>query len=635
MDDGPASRILARLRPPWDLSTMSLRARRGPLPALLAIALALVVFLCAPRSARAWVDVNVEGDDVRLTVEPSGAVRVEHRITLKIAGGPLRAIDVRGVDRDAAPEADGYVVPQREAQANSLASAVPIAVEMMAPANKPESDGSPALPILRIRFQNEKGLGRGVYVILVRYRSSLANRITLDGAMARVSWRGPVWDDGLDSQRITFDFPAAPNEPRLDDGPPVLGDVAPTAAGNAAAPVTLSTLRRSSARDAIELMRPYAPSGERITWAVRADARALRGALPDPSRNAAAPIAEDGLAAPAQRALVLAAAFAIFLLYAILVAKKSSDVARAAEAAGAVARPLVRIPAVLRALLAGAALVGGLAVELVLYRATLGAILVLAATLLAAHLPAQWKQGGRLRGPGRWLPVAEAEAFRSPPRAPGGHLDASTRNGTIVLVLVLAAVAGGVYLLTDISPYQAQIVAFDTTAILAIFGTGLRSSLPPDPGSAPASFLRTVARRVRKAYRGDPPRIVGRIRVPEGSAAPDELRLAIAPRGALPGFGTIEIGVVHVAGVGGSIALPEVLLRVTDGSECDRALHLMARHGRSMRGRKPGERVYIFTPRWPTARLTAGLVTRLARAVVAPAAQDAAPRSTAASRQAA
>jgi hypothetical protein len=614
---------------------MSHRARRGPAPALFALALACVVFVAAPRSARAWVDVNVEGDDVRLTVAASGQVRVEHRITLKIAGGPLRSIDLRGVDRDAVPEADGYVVPQREAQASSLASAIPIAAELMPPGNKPEEDGSPALPVMKIRFQNDRGLGRGVYVILVRYASSLAGRISLDGAMARVSWRGPIWDDGLDSARVTFDFPAAPNEPRLDEGARGFGDVAPTAAGSAAAPITLSTLQRSVTRDAIELMRPYAPKGERITWAVRADARALRGALPDASRTSPSAIDEDGLAAPAARGLVLACAFAIFLVYALLVGKKSVDVARSAEAAGATARPLVRLPMILRALLAGASLLAGLAVELVLHRATLGALLVLAATIFAAHLPASWKAGARLRGPGRWLPVAEAEAFRDPPRAPGGHLDASTRNGRIVFVLVLAAFAGGIYLLSDISSYQSQIVAFDFTAILAIFGTGLRSSLPPDPGSAPASFLRKVAKLVKREQRKDLPRIVGRIRIPEGSPAPDELRLAVVPRAAIAGFVTIEVGVVHVAGAGGSIALPEVLLRVTDGSECDQALQPLARHGRSMRGRKAGERVYAFSPRLPTARMTAGLVVRLSRAVAAAAAQDAASKSAPASRRAA
>ncbi|MEP7124074.1 MAG: hypothetical protein ABJE95_24315 [Byssovorax sp.] len=615
---------------------MSPRARRGPAPALFALALACVVFLCAPRSARAWVDVNVEGDDVRLTIAPTGQVRVEHRITLKIAGGPLRAIDLRGVDRDATPETDGYVVPQREAQSSSLASAIPIAAELMPPGNKAEDDGSPPLAVMKIRFQNDRGLGRGVYVILVRYTSSLANRVTLDGAMARVSWRGPIWDDGLDSARVTFDFPAAPNEPRLDEGAPGFGDVAPTAVGSAPAPITLATVKRSVTRDAIELMRPYAPKGERITWAVRADARALRGALPDTSRAAPTFVNEDGLAAPARRALVLACAFAIFAAFALLVARKSIDVARSAGSAGATARPLVRLPMILRALLAGMSLVAGLAVELVLHRATLGALLVLAATLFASHLPASWNAGARLRGPGRWLPVAEAEAFRDPPRAPGGHLDASTLNGRIVFLLVLAAFAGGIYLLSDISAYQSQIVAFDFTALLAVFGTGLRSSLPPDPGSAPASFLRKVAKLVKREQRKDLPRIVGRIRVSEGSAMPDELRLAVLPRAAITGFVTIEIGVVHIAGSGGSIALPEVLLRVTDGSECDKALQPLSRHGRSMRGRKAGERVYAFSPRLPTARMTAGLVTRLARAVaVVAAATDAMPKSKIAPRRAA
>ena len=75
------------------------------------------------------------------------------------------------------------------------------------------------------------------------------------------------------------------------------------------------------------------------------------------------------------------------------------------------------------------------------------------------------------------------------------------------------------------------------------------------------ALLRKIARHVRSALRVDPPRIVGRIRIPDGASEPDELRLAIAPRAAITGFVTIEIGVVQIAGAGGSIALPEVLLR--------------------------------------------------------------------------
>src|SRR6478735_6083668 len=169
---------------------MSRWARRRPASLLVALLVACCVLLVGARPSYAWVDVNVEGDDVRLIVEPSGLSRVEHRITLKIAGGPLRSIEIRGVDGDAVPDVDGYVVPQREALQSSLASAIPIATELMPPGNKPERDGSPALSALRIRFQNDRGLGRGVYVILVRYATSLASRISPDGAMARVAWRG-------------------------------------------------------------------------------------------------------------------------------------------------------------------------------------------------------------------------------------------------------------------------------------------------------------------------------------------------------------------------------------------------------------------------------------------------------------
>src|SRR3712207_7279418 len=57
------------------------------------------------------------------------AARVEHKVTLKISGGPLRSLDIVGVDPDAQPELDSYVVPQKAAQASSLASATAVALE--------------------------------------------------------------------------------------------------------------------------------------------------------------------------------------------------------------------------------------------------------------------------------------------------------------------------------------------------------------------------------------------------------------------------------------------------------------------------------------------------------------------------
>lgn len=623
---------------------MVFRARRGP--ALLAVSILafLLVSLTGARPAKAWVDVHIEGDDIRLSLERSGAARVEHRITLKIAGGPLRSLDVRGVDQDAAPEPEGYVVPLREANQHSLASAIPVALELIPPGNKPEADGSPPVASLRIRFQNDRGLGRGVYVLLVRYGTNLSARISRSGAMAKVAWRGPIWGDGLDSARVTFELPAAPNEPRAEDAAdlaaapaaaasPSAADPAPTAEGKA---LVLSTLRRGPTKDAIELLRPYMPKGEAVTWSIRADLRAFKATSPESARPPEPSLSPLGsslgaLPAPAYRALVFLGGAALFVIYSLLVAWKSIEVARDAKARAIAPRPLIPLPTALRAMLAGLALVAGLAVELIAERATLGALLVLLATALAAHRSPRWQKTARLRGPGRWLPMAEAEAFRDPPRQPGGLLDAGTRAGKALLLLALGALGAGVVALNEISPYQADLIAFDATALLVIFCTGRRAELPPRP-DAPARFLRDVARRVRRALRKEEPRIIGRIRVPEGQSEPDELRLALAPRKAQRGFVAIEIGVVYAQGTGGSLGLPEVLLRVTAGSPCEEAIAAIAQQGRSMRGRKPGERVFAFCPRLPTARMTAGLAVSLLRAITDKAHEESDRASSAAPR---
>src|SRR5690242_7904206 len=111
------------------------------LPAAAATALAVASL---SRPASAWVETHVVADDVRITLERDAPARVEHRITLRIAGGPLRALDLRGVDGDAEPEAEAYVVTERDASLKSLASAREVTAELLPPDNKPTKDGSPA-----------------------------------------------------------------------------------------------------------------------------------------------------------------------------------------------------------------------------------------------------------------------------------------------------------------------------------------------------------------------------------------------------------------------------------------------------------------------------------------------------------
>ncbi|AKT42637.1 hypothetical protein [Chondromyces crocatus] len=586
---------------------------------VLVVALAIVAL---PRAAWAWVEVHVAGDETRLTVEPSGSTRVQHKVTLKINGGPLRAFDVRGVDADAAPEADAYVVPLRDAQRNSLASASPVALEML-PRERPREDGSAPPPVLRVRFDG-KGLGRGVYVLFFRYRTDLAQQGALreDGVLTRLSWSGPVWDDGLDTLRLIFQLPAAPTEPRVDEGATTHDDepgVVP--------PTTLSTVRRGREFDELELVRPYAPKGEAVRWSVLADTRAFRPAMP--VAEAAPTLPQRALDAATtwtpdrQRSLYVVAAVALFALFTALTARKVREVEQACEGAEVKPRPLIPMPILLRAPLAGAALVAGVGLEMTLKSGTLGAALVALATALIAHRTPKLRTGGAsgsgatLRGPGRWLPVAEAEAFRSPPRPRGGWLDVSTRAGKGLFAVMVLALAVGVGAVYQHSPYHAQLLAMNVVVLLAIFCTGRLSELPPDPAASPIPLLRDISRRIKRSLKGTEARVVGRIRVPEGTPDADEIRLGLAPRAALPGFVGIEVGVVYAPGAGGAVALPEVLLRVTVGSPCEQAVEKLAASGRSVRGRRPDERVLAFTPRLPTARMTAAIAAALARSVVA------------------
>lgn len=584
-------------------------SRLGPALAALLVAVAALLFA---RRAQAWVDVHPTADDVRVVVDATGHARIEHRIALRIAGGPLRSLDLVGVDPDAVPEAGAYVVPGRDAATTSLASATPVGAELAAATGKPADDGSPRPTRMRLTFEAGRGLSRGVYVVVVRYATNLGARglIRPAGAMTGIRWQSLVWDEGFDSARTTFELPPAPTEPRADEQAPTATD------DGVERPTILSSVRRSSDKDEIELVRPFVPKGEVIHWAIRVDPHALGSRPSELAPAAAKPPATNALLEEDQRPLALAAAAAVALVYALLVAIKGLEVKRHAAAASVQPRPLLPLPLGLRAPLAGISLAGGVALELILPTGTAGAIAVAIATALAAHQTPRRPKSASLHRPGRWLTITEAEAFQSPPRARGALLDVSTRAGKLLFTLAVGGLVVGVAALAEPMPYHAHLLAFDLPALLVLFGTGRIAELPPDPVLAAGRILRDITRRIRKAMKGGADlRIVPRIHVPSESPDADELRVLVIPRSPIEGFRALELGVVFVHGAGGSIALPEILLRVTTGSACERALGRIARHGRSMRGRKLEERVLAFSPRLPTVRMTAALAAALAVAV--------------------
>lgn len=583
-----------------------LRARVFPAVAT-ALALAAV-----SQTARAWVETHVVADDVRVTLERDAPARVEHRITLRIAGGPLRTLDLRGVDGDAEPEPGAFVITERDATLKSLASAREITAEMIPPDNKPTQDGSPQPNVLRLRL-GEKGIGRGTYVVQVRYKTRLAERgfITHEGSVARVRFQGLTWEDGFDSARATFHFPAAPSPPRVEER-----------AGNDG-PLVLSTLRRTGDRDELELVRPYAPTGEAIVWNVIADGRVFASSSA-PKRPEPAPVLSIAqVAGDTGRMGVLRLVGAVggFLAWILLVARKTREVTLGALAASTKPEPLVPMPLWLRAPLSAAALGGAAWLQVVSRSWSLSALALLGSIALIVFRVPAWPRSFFLRRPGRWLPIAERDAFAPAARPRGAFLDVSTRAGKVCFLLGLGLFGGLSWLAAETSRHLAAMVGLDAVLMLALFGTGRMSALPPRPVEKAAPFLKAVSARVFKTL-GEGARLVGRIRVPDGETTPDELRLAVVPKPAAQGFRALEVGVVIAPGMGGAALLPGVIVRFTEGSACEAQLGNMVKAGKLTRGKKAGEVAVVFSPRLPTARMTADLAARLAKAVTAAKAEE-------------
>jgi hypothetical protein len=575
---------------------------------LAALCLALAVTTLAGPS-RAWIENAVLGDEIRIEVDRSGEALVEHRLTLKTNGSErLKRYEVRGVDPDARPLDNSYAVPARDALSSSLDAAVPLHLELVAV--KPRSTDVEGSTLggtaLRIDVADPRGLRRGTYVLVLRYRTSLRARGLLQraGAFTSLRWTGPMIEDGFDNPRVIFVLPAAPTAPRAVEGAGAEED------GDDGPSGFLSEVRRGQDHDEVEILRTYAPQQMPITWVVSMDPRALGDAVgsEDAGRPAASGMLVLPVAYPVRDLRALALGAAAFLFYAALVALRCREVGKRAREAGAMVPGAVPLPAPLRVLLAASGLTAGLALQLEVGRPLAGAACVVAGALLAAHGTARMQPS--MRGPGRWLAVSVAEGLGMPPRPRGAWLDASTRGGKAVLLLLLAGAGGLAAWIWRSDRYAAVLVGLDVlVALLAVFGTGRASCLPADMAVEPARFLRPLAERLRAAKKDL--RLVPRVRVPHGEVDPDEVRLLVAPRVPVRGFGGIEIGVTYAVGFGARVAMPEVLLRMVAGSPCDEATSALARFGRVTRGRKPDERVIAFAPRFPTVRMTAAIVAAL------------------------
>ena len=172
---------------------------------------------------------------------------------------------------------NSFVVPARDALGSSLESATPVTMKVTNPKVRGER-----VAALDIKVGDRKGLRRGTYVFVLRYRTDLRARGMLETPTVRwCASRGTVRCSTTDSTTHAppSSFPAAPSPPRaLEDQVVQDGDDSSADMDDAEAtlPATyLWELRRGSEHDELELLRTYAPEAESVPWVIRVDPRAL------------------------------------------------------------------------------------------------------------------------------------------------------------------------------------------------------------------------------------------------------------------------------------------------------------------------------------------------------------------------
>ena len=572
----------------------------------------VVCTLIAPAPALAWVESHVARDDVRVAVDPDGTARVEHRVLLLVSGGPLASLTIKGVDSDAEIESGAYVIPEAADKSGSLESAIEVSAKRVKAESAAGENG--ARTDIEATFAG-RGIARGRFVVVVRYRTNLlaSGALKADGASARLDWVGAEWDDGLDTTKATFVLPAAPKEPHTIDAEP-------TEEGEEPRGTFLSTLTKKGDGDTLEIVRPYASRGERVVWSLRVDPRAFPALA---STGAARPRAM-GTPPPAPRSPLtvvaspretgfLLGSLALFVIVTSLVGAHALEVRERARRRDNEPRPLVALPPAVRAVLAGLSFVGGVALQLSEVSAVGGACAVAASVLFVWHLPAHARSGPR--GPGIWLALRAHEAFLVAPRR-RSLFDARTWPGALTLAAIMTAFGAAAYFIAPISLPLSILVLLDVGPLVALFLTGGDACNTPDPASDSIDLFRRVVRKVERARPGV--RVVPRVRVPRGEKDADEMRVVFLPARPVRGLRAVELGAAFASGLGGNALLPEILLRFDESSPCEERVYAFEPYGRAQRGRRPDERVQTFVPKLPTVGVAADLVVALLDHTTAP-----------------
>jgi hypothetical protein len=527
---------------------------------------------------------RVKSHTVTVDVARSGSAEVTQELVLGLRGGPLRSMEIQGVDPDAVLTSDATAIPQVR---YGVPTPIPLTLAR-------QDDGT-----LRIEISREKGLFTGTYALRFSYRTELMarDRIRRRGTSAEVEWIGPRFPDGIDVAKVLFRLPAAPTTPVLGGS----DDAEEAAMGSA----FVASVRHDGGKVELELVRPHVARGEPAVWRILADPKSFDGLAESSALHPAARAAHVvPMERPSERLVWALAALLVALAYAGLMVAKWVLAGRDFRLASASLQPLIRLPLQARATLGGTLLASAAVLGALGDYPTVAALLLLAAMAMAALRGPQLS--ALPRGPGHWFALTDEDAFgtRKVKRS-GRWLDAGTPHGFSLLLLALVGFALLAALLSTRSPYSALALLLSGASLLPIFATGRASSLPVDRVKKPRVLLALLKRRLTKP---GGLRVVPWARIPDGGHDPDELRLLLRMPAGLDGLSALEVGVEHLPSIAGFYAQPFVIVRVSEDSPAQRALPESVRW---QRGRRPDERVAVLKALLPNVAALEALVHEL------------------------
>jgi len=526
---------------------------------------------CIGRPAAAYYEEShVTGDDVRVTVDPSGVARIEHFLAWRLVAGQPHGFDLAGTEPSAQPEP----LASLEAEDGRLVPATLAVVP---------GHG------LHLTILEPKSLRHGQqYRVHLSYGVDLAEagELVREGGALHLLWKSPLPAEGFDDAKVTFILPTAVDAPG-----PLVGE------GGMRDDGVASTLRRASDHDELELLRPHVGRSEEVLWAIQVSASAFDAA----KGIAPAPPAPRRDVAVGAGSLAYALAALLAFAFAMAVVWKDRRFAALGRAQGTSPRGLVPLRVWERAALGGACLFVGLSLQLV--DVPLGGSLGVALAMACAVLRAP-EVGARVRGPGRWLVLRPDEAFARPK---------SSRVGIVVLVVVAPTLAFLVgRLLAPTHPEARTFLWLDLVVLVPLLATGVASQLPGQRARR-GPWLARLFHRLQKAKNL---RVSPWVRVPTGQVRPDEVRVLVVPRAPMPGLAAIEVGFASSDLGSSSEGGPEVLVRVQEASAASARLTSLALDIAPVPGRKPEERIFRVAPRFPTLNGTVALTLRLGRLLV-------------------